>query len=128
MEKRSPLQAKTPSKKKHSFRKIDRLLISADFDEVFKNAEERLAGKHSMILALFNNKPGPRLGLVVAKKKIAQSKQRNNFKRATKEAFRKNKFKLKSLDIVVLAKKNKEKVLISEVNNELINLFKQLEK
>ena len=122
MEKGSPLQSK-----KQAFRKTDRILNSVEFDRVFKNTEQKLVSDHCMILASSNDKPGPRLGLVVAKKKIAQSKQRNNFKRAIKESFRKNKVKLKNLDIVVLAKKSSGKIIVSSISTEITMLFANLE-
>lgn len=126
MEKKDPAQGQ--QKKKHSFEKADRLLKSTEFDCVFKKAEKKLSNNYFLLLALTNQHKSARLGLVVAKKKIPLAVQRNSFKRTIKEEFRKNKNNLRKMDIIILAKENKKKIIKKELRKEIEILFQQLVK
>lgn len=126
MENNDPVQEQQQNK--HSFEKADRLQNSSEFDCVFKKAEKKLSNSYFLLLAQTNQHKGARLGLVVAKKKIPLAVQRNKFKRTIKEEFRKNKNKLRKMDIVILAKENKKKIIKKELRKETQILFQQLEK
>ena len=52
----------------NSFGKARRLLNAQDYSQVFDGAEARASHKHLLLLAIANNKPRHRLGLVIAKK------------------------------------------------------------
>lgn len=56
------------------------------------------------MLAVETNLPGPRLGLVIAKKNVPRAVDRNRVKRVLREHFRQNQGLLPALDIVILAR------------------------
>lgn len=128
MENKDPEQGKKQKLKKHTFAKSDRLLKSTEFDDVFKKAEKKLVNNYFLLLALPKQSSCSRLGMVVAKKKIPLAVQRNNFKRTIKEEFRKNKNKINKMDILILAKENKKKIIKKDLRKETKILFQQLEK
>lgn len=88
-----------------SFSKSVRLLKSADFQVVFNNAPFRASHQHLLILAKPNKLTLPRLGLVIAKKHIRLSVQRNRVKRLIRESFRHKQAHLQGLDVIVLARR-----------------------
>ena len=76
------------NRKGFQFNKQQRLLNSAQYQQVFDHLAFK---KHGQFLALFaspNQKQQHRLGLIVAKKAMPRAVQRNNFKRVTREFFR----------------------------------------
>lgn len=81
-----------------------RLLKRAQFDFVFAGAKTS-ADRYFTVLARKNDEEasGVRLGLVIAKKKIARAHERNRVKRLSRESFRMLDCN-KNYDVVVLAK------------------------
>ncbi len=88
-----------------TFPKDARLLASADYNYVFKN-QSKVVGRYSLILFAKNNNSKPRLGLAIAKKKIARAVDRNKVKRIIRESFRHKQDIIGGFDIIVLAKGN----------------------
>ncbi len=88
----------------YSFGKPLRLLKSAEFQAVFNNAPLRASHKNLLILAKPTNLDAPRLGLVIGKKNIRLSVQRNRVKRIIRETFRHQQEHLVGLDVIVLAR------------------------
>ena len=103
----------------YKFTRNDRLLSSSDFQQVFKNNSLRVSNSDLLILATLNGRQNSRLGLVIGKKNVPSAVGRNRVKRAVRETFRKNTFKI-PLDIVVLARQGVG-VLSSEQLNLLLN-------
>ena len=103
----------------HKFTRKDRLLSSSDFQQVFKNNSLRVSNRDVLVLAMLNGNQNSRLGLVIGKKNVPSAVGRNRVKRAVRETFRKNTFKI-PLDIVVLARQGVG-ILSSEQLNLLLN-------
>ena len=85
-----------------SFTKSRRLLTREEFDRVFKNAH-KLTTPEFTVLFCDNKQKQARLGLVLSKKMIHKSHDRNRIKRVLRESFRLN-TKLPAVDVVVLAR------------------------
>jgi len=86
------------------FGKKCRLLGASDFQPVFKNARLKVSCQHLLVLAVTSSIANPRLGLVIAKKSVANAVDRNRIKRILRESFRHNQGLLPALDIVILAR------------------------
>jgi len=82
------------------------------------------------MLAIKNNSSKPRLGLVIAKKNVPKAVHRNRIKRLMRESFRLNPGLVERLDLVVLARKDADKLdnsliraklekLITDISNKL---------
>ena len=83
-----------------------RLLDSSDFTRVFSHAELKVACPAMLILAVHNDKPHPRLGMVVPKKQVKLAARRNTIKRVIRESFRHRRHTLPPFDIVVIARRD----------------------
>lgn len=73
-----------------------------DYKRVFAKPDIRCASPYFKVLARTNEKPAPRLGVVVSKKAIRHAVMRNKVKRLIRESFRTHQQILSGLDIVVL--------------------------
>lgn len=79
-----------------------RLLHKRDFDQVFRSrARRRVKGRYLTVFALPTEQLGPRLGLVIAKKRARRAVDRNLVKRLCRERFRQQRSELASMDIVI---------------------------
>ena len=88
-----------------TFPKEVRLLTASDYSNVFQDVQLRVSSKNFLILARNYEMNYPRLGIIIAKKNVKLSVERNRLKRQLRETFRKQRQMLPSLDIVLLAKK-----------------------
>lgn len=89
--------------KNFRFSKYLRLLTSADFKAVFREAEAiRSTSKFFTVLGRPNQLENARLGLIVARKQLKRAVDRNRIKRIIRESFRLGQDKLKGLDFVVI--------------------------
>jgi len=88
-----------------NFGKARRLLNANDYSRVFDGSEARASHKHLLLLAITNNRPGHRLGLVIAKKNVRLAVQRNRIKRTAREFFRTLPDSEPHLDVVLLARR-----------------------
>ncbi len=93
----------------NKFSKQFHLLTPADFKFVFDNAN-KFANRHWTLLVRPNKKNYPRIGLVIAKKQLMKAVWRNRIKRLAREAFRQHKQALKGYDIVVLSRRDAQKI------------------
>lgn len=84
-----------------NFPRTYRLVSEQDFQSVFAKP---LKVSHRYLLALISTNPlsHPRLGLVVAKRRLKRAVDRNRFRRIARESFRHHKDMLKGLDIIIL--------------------------
>jgi len=84
------------------FPEKNRLSKPSDFQEVFKTAK-RYANKNFLVLVRNNSGDMARLGLAISARRIQTAVKRNMIKRLIRESFRRNKNRLKGMDIVVIA-------------------------
>ena len=110
------------------FPKASRLLTADDYQAVFANNHYKVSCRHFLILALRNSEASSRLGLVVAKKNIASAAQRNRLKRLIRESFRHRKQETNNLDLIVLVRKDADKLDNHEVSDKLGMLWQDLNK
>lgn len=85
-----------------AFPKSARLLIAADYDFVFAQAK---AFRDPLFTLLARESGGSlaRLGLVIAKKKVRRSVDRNQVKRIVRTSFRLHRAQLPSVDLIFIA-------------------------
>ncbi len=110
-----------------SFPKTARLLNAHDYKSVFDNSRYKVSCREFLFLATPSKGIRPRLGLVIAKKHIPKAVNRNKLKRALREAFRLHQDQLPLLDIVVLARKDADRLtpaaLVSTINKLIADLI-----
>ena len=109
------------------FPKELRLLNASDYSNVFQDVQLRVSSKHFLILAKGHNDK-PRLGIIVAKKHVKLAVQRNRIKRQLRETFRKQRYVLPNLDIVLLAKKGSDSDTNCAIAEELDYLWRKLKR
>jgi ribonuclease P protein component len=98
------------------FCKSQRLLNSAEFQNVFSDPPLRASHQNCLILAKPNQLGFNRLGLVIAKKHIRLAVQRNRVKRLIRESFRHLPSNQQGIDAIVLARRG-----LGELDNPAIN-------
>lgn len=96
-----------------TFPKKLRLLTYKDFSLVFKTKEVFYISQVNIFVKL-NNLDHPRIGIIIPKKSVKLSHDRNHIKRTVRESFRVNQYKLPYIDIIFFFKKN--------INNNFKNL------
>lgn len=98
----------------YAFTKAHRLLSPSDFKAVFDDARFKASDQLLLVLSRPNTavvtNGTPRLGLVIAKKHIRLSVQRNRIKRILRETFRHHQHQLQGIDAVVLARRGLDKL------------------
>lgn len=110
----------------YGFSKTSRLLNAADYKAVFDNAQFKVSSRHFLVLAISNDRLNSRLGLVIAKKHIPLAVQRNRVKRSIRNAFRLNSELLTNLDLVVLARKDADRLDNKQLTETVIALWREL--
>lgn len=93
-----------PAERALGFPRHLRLLKAGEFDAVFKQNLHRVSNRELLLLARPNGLDHPRLGLVVAKRQVRRSVDRNRLKRVLRETFRQQQHALGSHDIVALVR------------------------
>jgi ribonuclease P protein component len=111
----------------YGFSKTSRLLDAADFKAVFTNAQFKASSRHFLMLAISNDRLNSRLGLVIAKKHVSLAVQRNRIKRLIRDSFRHHSNLLANLDIVVLARKDADKLQNKQLAETIIALWRELD-
>ena len=97
----------SPTKQNHSFPLQYRLAHSHEFDAVFDQNKARVNSTSLLLLAKPNTLGFNRLGMIVSKKSIPKSVQRNKVKRRIRETFRKPaSISITGWDIVVMTRPN----------------------
>ena len=108
------------------FSKNSRLLKAADYKAVFDGAQFNVSCRRFLVLAVSNGLSRSRLGLVVAKKNIPGAVQRNRIKRHVRESFRRSSGLTRPLDLVVLVRKDADKLNGSQLSQQINALFQDL--
>jgi len=104
------------------FGREKRLLTPSQFKAVFDSPSGKLPGRNILLLVRENELPYPRIGLVIGKKSVKLSVERNRIKRQLRETFRLHQLDLTGWDIVVIARKG----LADQDNTELAKQFAKL--
>jgi len=87
-----------------------RLLTGGDFKRVFDGAVFKVSEQPLLILASPNDLDHPRIGFVISKKNIRRAVKRNRVRRIIRESFRLNQHNLPNIDMVILARKDLDKL------------------
>ncbi len=104
-----------------------RLLRASEFKAVFDHAVYKVHQSGFMLLAI-PLETAPRLGLVIAKRKIRRAHERNRVKRLARESFRLHQHRLPPLDIVLMAKADAQVLSNEELHQQLQVAWQQLGK
>jgi ribonuclease P protein component len=110
------------------FSKQQRLLAAREFSALFADAPIRASHPCFLVLCNSNSFDNARLGLVIAKKQIKKSHDRNRLKRLIRESFRLQQHKLPKIDAIVLARKGADALSNSEIQVILHGLWKRINK
>jgi ribonuclease P protein component len=96
-----------PTKQNQSFPLKYRLAHSYEFDAVFDQNKARVNSTSLLLLAKPNTLGFNRLGMIISKKSVPKSVQRNKVKRRIRETFRKPaSISITGWDIVVMTRPN----------------------
>lgn len=108
------------------FGREKRLLTPRQFKAVFDSPSGKLPGRNVLLLVRENDLPQPRIGLVIGKKSVKLSVERNRIKRQLRETFRLNQMQLTGWDIVVIARKGLGDLDNAELARQFTKLWKRL--
>jgi ribonuclease P protein component len=108
------------------FGRDKRLLKPRQFKAVFDSPSGKVPGKHVLILARDNEIESPRLGLVIGKKSVKLSVERNRLKRLIRDSFRLHQDDLGGQDIVVVARKGIGDLDNPELHRQFGKLWRRL--
>ncbi|MGE8497021.1 MAG: ribonuclease P protein component [Pseudomonas sp.] len=108
------------------FGREKRLLTPRQFKAVFDSPSGKAPGRNVLLLARDNDLDHPRLGLVIGKKSVKLSVERNRLKRQIRESFRLNQDSLTGWDIVVVARKGLGDLDNPELAQQFGKLWKRL--
>jgi len=108
------------------FSRDKRLLNAHQFKAVFDSPDIRLSGRCVLVLVRFNQLEHHRLGLVIGKKNVKLSVERNRVKRQIREHFRKEILAVPGLDMVMVARKGLADLSNAELQIEFATLWRRL--
>ncbi|BBT19574.1 ribonuclease P protein component [Pseudomonas sp. SLBN-26] len=108
------------------FGREKRLLVPRQFKAVFDSPSGKVPGRNVLLLARDNALDHPRLGMVIGKKSVKLSVERNRLKRQIRESFRHNLELLAGWDIVIVAKRGLGDLENEELKQQFGKLWKRL--
>ncbi len=108
------------------FGREKRLLTPRQFKAVFDSPSGKLPGRNVLLLVRENDLPHPRIGLVIGKKSVKLSVERNRIKRQLRETFRHHQMDLAGWDIVVIARKGLADLDNPELAKQFAKLWRRL--
>lgn len=108
------------------FSRNKRLLIPSQFKAVFDSPSGKIPGKNVLLLARENGLDHPRIGMVIGKKSVKLSVERNRLKRLIRESFRLHQEFLGGWDIVVVARKGMSDSDNVETSRQFSKFWKRL--
>jgi ribonuclease P protein component len=106
-----------------SYPKALRLLHPSEFKVVFDQPDCKTSCREFLLLARFNDKTQPRLGLVIGKKSVRRAVARNLIKRVMREQFRLHQHVLPDLDLVLLARRGADALDSAQLATQLAQLI-----
>jgi len=109
----------------NQFTRQQRLLKAKEYEYVFARPC-KLTDRYLTILVRDNGRVIGRLGLAVAKKRVALAVDRNRIKRLVRESFRQHQSSLAGWDCVILVKDGIAKVSNRIILNSLIKHWQKL--
>ena len=110
----------------YAFGKDKRLLVAADYKNVFDNNDWKVSNKESLCLSIKNTKQAPRLGLVIAKKNVKLAVHRNRIKRIIRDSFRLHQHELPHADIVILARRGLGEKTNADIHKQFEDTWRRL--
>ncbi|QLF93543.1 ribonuclease P protein component [Pseudomonas sp. ABC1] len=108
------------------FGRDKRLLTPSQFKSVFDSPSAKLPGRSVLLLARRNDLQRPRLGLVIGKKSVKLSVERNRIKRQIRETFRLQQTGLVGWDVVIIARKGLADMDNPELSRQFNKFWKRL--
>mgnify|MGYP001766027851 FL=1 len=108
------------------FSRQKRLLNPRQFKAVFDSPSGKIPGKNVLLLARENGLDHPRIGMVIGKKSVKLSVERNRLKRLIRESFRLHQALLGGWDIVVVARKGMSDSDNAETCRQFSKFWKRL--
>lgn len=108
------------------FGREKRLLTPRQYKVVFDSPSGKLPGRNVLLLVRENGLPHPRIGLVIGKKSVKLSVERNRIKRQLRETFRLHQMDLTGWDIVVIARKGLADLDNPELAKQFAKLWRRL--
>ena len=108
------------------FGREKRLLTPANSRQSSTPLPGKEPGRNVLLLARENDLQHPRLGLVIGKKSVKLSVERNRIKRQIRETFRHHQLELAGWDIVIIARKGLADLDNPELAKQFAKLWKRL--
>lgn len=109
-----------------SFPRSSRLLRPAEFQAVFDHTGSKVGDANFLLLVRANGSDHPRLGLVVAKKKVRRSVDRNRLKRVVRDSFRLHQTALPAVDVIFMARNDLATLASADLHAALAQAWKRL--
>ena len=103
-----------------------RLLRPAEFQAVFDGAAFKVGESQFLFLVRPNGLDHPRLGLVIAKKKIRHAVDRNRVKRTVRESFRLHQAALPAADVIFLVRQDLATLPAGSLRSALDQAWKKI--
>lgn len=105
-----------------------RLLRPAEFQAVFDSAAFKVGEAQFLLLIRHNGLDHPRLGLVIAKKKVRRSVDRNRLKRTVRESFRLHQASLPAADMIFMARNDLATIPSETLRQALVQGWKRVQR
>lgn len=88
----------------HGFPREARLLQAGQFRRIFSGGPCRVSDDAFTLLARCSEQQRSRLGMAISKRNVPRAVDRNRIKRISREAFRRQRPTMPTLDVIVLAR------------------------
>jgi len=111
---------------RYRFPRTHRLLRPAEFQTVFDSTAFKVGEQHFLLLVRPNGLDRPRLGLVIAKKKVRLAVERNRLKRTIRTSFRLHRGTLPPVDLIFMARNDLGSLASAELALQLEKSWKRL--
>jgi ribonuclease P protein component len=102
------------------------LLRPAEFQAVFDSAGLKVGESGFLLLVRPNGSDHARLGLVIAKKKVRRSVDRNRLKRVVRDSFRRHLATLPAADVIFMARQDLANLPSADLHAALVQAWKRL--
>lgn len=112
--------------KPYLFRPEQRIRNGKGFQVVFDSPHCKVAMPQYLVLIRANQQQKPRLGFVIARKKIRFAVNRNRIKRVVRDSFRLHQYDLPTVDVVFIARQGLDKLSNSELASALVKTWQQV--